>query len=131
MRRCGGAPFAEADPRVLPQSDSSPRYGMRRVFNACVNALLTADRTPASGSRLRLTSMVMSEPPDELRRAFQGLLNLALTRGRATPPCCDLGPGTRAAIDRVAGEHPESDADSIVAAYDEFQREHGERPTAD
>jgi hypothetical protein len=71
--------------------------------------------------------MVMSEPPDELRQAFQGLLNLALTLGgRATPSPSDLGPGTRAAIDVVAREHPDADADSIAAAYDEFQREHGE-----
>jgi hypothetical protein len=74
--------------------------------------------------------MVMSESLDELRQAFQGLLNLALTLGRATPSRFELGPGTRAAIDVVAREHPDADVDSIAAAYDEFQREHGEPSTA-
>jgi hypothetical protein len=71
---------------------------------------------------------VLSEPPsrDELRTTFQGLLNLALTRGRATSGCCSLGLGTRAAIDVVAYEHPDAEADCIAAAYDAFDREHGD-----
>ena len=71
---------------------------------------------------------MLDEPhsPDELRSTFQGLLNLALTRGRVTASSCALGPGTRAAIDVVAYEHPDADADCIAAAYDAFDREHGE-----
>jgi hypothetical protein len=70
---------------------------------------------------------VLSETPsrDELRRTFQELLNLALTRGRVTG-CCGLGPGTRAAIDVVAYDHPDAEAECIAAAYDAFEREHGD-----
>jgi hypothetical protein len=63
---------------------------------------------------------------DELRTTFQDLFNLALTRGRATPSCCGLGPATLAAIDAVAFDHPDAEADSIALAYDSFDREHGE-----
>jgi hypothetical protein len=70
---------------------------------------------------------MLAEPPtpEELRLTFQGLLNLALTRGRLTPPCCGLGPGTLAAINVVAFEHPDAEAELIADAYDAFQREHG------
>ena len=61
---------------------------------------------------------------DELRTIFQDLLNLALIRGRATPGGCCLGPDTLAAIDAVAYDHPDADADCIAAAYDSFEREH-------
>ena len=72
---------------------------------------------------------MLAEPPtpDELRSTFQGLLNLALTRGRVTPSCSGLGPNTLAAIDVVAYEHPDADADCIAAAYDAFDNEHGPR----
>jgi hypothetical protein len=71
---------------------------------------------------------MLADPPssDELRTTFQGLLNLALTRGRATPSCCGLGPSTLAAIDVIAYDHPHAEADCIAAAYDAFDREHGE-----
>ena len=71
---------------------------------------------------------VLAEPPspDELRTTFQGLLNQALTRGRATRSNCGLGPCTLAAIDVVAYDHPDAEADCIAAAYDAFHREHGE-----
>ena len=65
-------------------------------------------------------------PPDDLRATFQRLLNLALTRGRATPKCSGLGPETVAAIDGVAYDHPDAEAEGIAAAYDTFDREHGE-----
>ncbi|HEY2197297.1 MAG TPA: hypothetical protein VGH69_06270 [Mycobacterium sp.] len=71
---------------------------------------------------------MLSETPsrDERRTTFQELLNLALTRGRATSDCCGLGPGTRAAIDVVAYDHPDAEADCVAAAYDAFDREHGD-----
>ena len=76
---------------------------------------------------MRLASKAMStEPPDDLRLTFQQQLNLALTRGRATSPYSGLGPGTSAAIDSVAYNHPDADADSIAAAYDAFDCEHGD-----
>jgi hypothetical protein len=65
-------------------------------------------------------------PPDDLRMTSQGLLNLALTRGRATSDSCGLGSATRAAIDVVAYDHPDAEADCIAAAYDAFDREHGD-----
>jgi hypothetical protein len=70
---------------------------------------------------------MVAEPPspEQLRSTFQGLLNLALTRGRVTPGSCGLGPNTLAAIDIVAYEHPDAEADCIRAAYDAFEREHG------
>lgn len=39
--------------------------------------------------------------------------------------CSGLGPDTVAAIDEVAYEHPDADADCIASAYDAFEREHG------
>jgi len=69
---------------------------------------------------------MLAEPPsyDELRTTFD-LLNLALTRGRATPARCALGPSTLAAIDVVAYDHPDAEADCIAASYDAFRQEHG------
>jgi hypothetical protein len=75
---------------------------------------------------MRLASKEMSaEPPDDLRLAFQELLNLALTRGRVTPSCCVLGPHTCAAINLVAYDHPDAEPECIAAAYAAFDREHG------
>jgi len=59
-----------------------------------------------------------------LRETFQKLLNLALTRGLTAPSHCGLGPHTVAAIDVVANDHPDAEADYIAAAYDAFGREH-------
>jgi hypothetical protein len=64
---------------------------------------------------------------DDLRTTFQGLLNLALTHGRATPRRSGLGPDTLAAIDVVAHDHPYAEAESIAAAYDAFNRERGDK----
>jgi hypothetical protein len=71
---------------------------------------------------------MVAEPPtrEELRVIFQMLLNQALTRGRAPSGYSVLGPGTRAAIEAVAREHPDAEAECIAAAYDAFQLEHGE-----
>jgi hypothetical protein len=68
-----------------------------------------------------------AEPPrpDELRTTFQTLLNLALTRGRTTSSDSGLGPSTLAAINVVALEHPDAEAELIAAAYDAFRFEHG------
>ena len=60
-----------------------------------------------------------------MRLRFEGLLNLALTQGSCAPSTSGLGPGTRAAIDSVARDHPDAEADQIADAYDAFQREHG------
>jgi hypothetical protein len=60
-----------------------------------------------------------------LRSTFQEALNLALTRGRFTSIYSGLGSDTRAAIDVIAYDHPDADADTIAAAYDAFQHEHG------
>jgi hypothetical protein len=71
---------------------------------------------------------MLVEPPRSealLRSTFQGLLNLALTRGRFTTSASALGPDTRAAIDAVAYDHPDAEAECIAAAYDAFEREHG------
>jgi len=63
-----------------------------------------------------------------VRATFQGLLNLALTRGRATSGQLRAGVADpRAAIDAVAYDHPDAKADGIAAAYNAFDREHGER----
>jgi hypothetical protein len=69
-----------------------------------------------------------AEPPspEELRSTFQGLLDLALTRGRVASSSCGLGPNTLAAINVVTYEHPDAEADCIAAAYDAFDHEHGE-----
>ena len=71
---------------------------------------------------------MVAEPPSPelLRSTFQGLLNLALTRGRVASSSCGLGPNTLAAIDVVAYEHPDAEVESIAAAYDAFDHEHGE-----
>ena len=69
---------------------------------------------------------MLPEPPSVavLRETFQRVLNLALTRGRAAPSHCGLGPETLAAIDVVAYDHPDAEPDSIAAAYEAFDREH-------
>ncbi len=61
----------------------------------------------------------------KLRTVFQEQLNLAITQGQAPAPESDLGPATTAAIDRVAREHPDAEADDIAAAYDAFLLDHG------
>ena len=83
-------------------------------------------RAVPRGSDTPSVKAMSTDPPDDLRLTFQQFLNLALTRGRATSTCCGLGPGTSAAIDSVAYDHPDADADSIAAAYDAFDREHGD-----
>jgi hypothetical protein len=65
-----------------------------------------------------------SPTPEDLRQIFQGLLDLALTRGRVAPSSSGLGPSTTAAINVVAYEHPDAEAELIADAYDAFEREH-------
>src|SRR6476620_4327781 len=69
---------------------------------------------------------MLAEPPspEQLRSTFQGLLNLALTRGRVASSSCGLGPNTLAAINVVASDHPDAETDCIAAAYDAFDHEH-------
>ncbi|MEH3139725.1 MAG: hypothetical protein PGN37_05990 [Mycobacterium kyogaense] len=62
---------------------------------------------------------------DELRVNFQVLLNSALTHGRAAARDCGLGPATVEAINAIAYDHPDAEADAIAAAYDAFGAEHG------
>ena len=66
---------------------------------------------------------MLAEPdkPHKLRTTFQELLNHALTRGRVAPTPSCLGPTTRAAIDVVALDHPDAEAEVIAEAYDAFQ----------
>jgi hypothetical protein len=71
-------------------------------------------------------SLAERTSPDELRTTFQGLLNPALTRGRASPTWSRPWPRTVAAIDLVAYEHPNAEADCIAAAYDAFEHEYGD-----
>lgn len=66
-----------------------------------------------------------TSPPEGLRATFDDLLTLAITKGCTTAQCGGLGPGTRAAIDDIAFNHPDAEASSIAAAYDAFAREHG------
>jgi hypothetical protein len=70
---------------------------------------------------------MLAEPPtpEGLRATFQELLNLALTRGRVASSDVGLGPTTLAAINVVAREHPDAEAELIAGAYDAFEREHG------
>ncbi|TRW79461.1 hypothetical protein FK535_21965 [Mycolicibacterium sp. 018/SC-01/001] len=76
--------------------------------------------------------MATSVPSDdEMRVNFQVLLNNALTHGRAAARDCGLGPATIAAINAIAYDHPDAEADAIAAAYDAFGAEHvGEEPTS-
>jgi hypothetical protein len=67
----------------------------------------------------------MLAQPATPRSAFEELLNLALTRGSFTAGPCGLGAATIAAIDVIALEHPDADAELITDAYDAFEREHG------
>ena len=61
----------------------------------------------------------------DFKALFQQLLNLALTLGRIPPATCGLGPGTIAAIDTIAREHPEAITQLITDAFDAFKRERG------
>ena len=63
--------------------------------------------------------------PNGLHSTFHEVLNLALTQGRFTSSYSGLGPDTRAAIDVIAYDHPDADAETIAAAFDAYQREHG------
>lgn len=67
-----------------------------------------------------------ASPPsdDELRVNFQVLLNRALPHGRIAPQDCGLGPGTVAAINTIAYDHPDAEAETFAAAYDAFDKEH-------
>jgi len=58
---------------------------------------------------------MLAEPPspEQLRSTFQGLLNLALTRGRVASSSCGLGPNILAAINVVASEHPDAETDAL------------------
>ncbi|MCG7597676.1 hypothetical protein ACXYX3_12675 [Mycobacterium sp. C3-094] len=71
-----------------------------------------------------------SPTPDELRVNFQILLNSALTHGRAAARDCGLGPATIAAINAIAYDHPDAEADTVAAAYDAFSSEHGAQATS-
>lgn len=62
---------------------------------------------------------------DELRVNFQVLLNSALTHGRGATRECGLGPATIEAINAIAYDHPDAEADAVTAAYDAFDAEHG------
>ena len=68
-----------------------------------------------------LDESVAAEPRDR----FQEMLNCALTQGRCVGSDSGLGPATVAAIDAVAYEHPDAEADCIAAAYDAYLHEHG------
>jgi hypothetical protein len=54
---------------------------------------------------------------------FQEFLNLAITQGRIAARDTDLGPDTWAALDRVAGAHPEATPQLITDAYNALVRE--------
>lgn len=60
---------------------------------------------------------------DELRVNFQVLLNSALTHGRGATRECGLGRATIEAINAIAYDHPDAEADTIAAAYDAFDAE--------
>ena len=89
---------------------------------------MCTDAGARSSLRSATLGKMLAEPPspEQLRATFLGLLNLALTRGRVASSSCGLGPNTRAAINVVASEHPDAEADCIAAAYDAFDHEHGE-----
>lgn len=85
------------------------------------------ERGPRNAGRHPNLDWVLADPPrpDDLRLRFEGLLNLALTQGSWDSSTSGLGPRTLAAIEAVARDHPDADADQITNAYDAFQREHG------
>jgi hypothetical protein len=62
---------------------------------------------------------------NRVRATFQEFLNLAITQGRIPAHHTDLGPDTWAALDWVAGVHPEATPQLITDAYNAFIREHG------
>jgi hypothetical protein len=96
-------------------------------FNGPVNTKIKfAARTNGTLRPCLRSIRMTAELHGDLRLTFVGLLNLALTRGRATLPGCGLGPATAAAIDLVAYDHPDAEPESIAAAYDAFDREHAE-----
>ena len=67
----------------------------------------------------------MSSGEEDLRDAFQELLNCAIAHGLRPSRWIGLGDKTFTAIDAIAHEHPEATADHIAGAYDAFAREHG------
>jgi hypothetical protein len=99
----------------------------RRPQIRCVNVPQTVRQVGHRPRQPPTLAKVPAEPPlrDDLRVTFQGLLNLALTRGRVTPAHTSLEPDTCAAIDVVAYEHPHAEPECIAAAYEAFESEHG------
>jgi len=65
------------------------------------------------------------------RWIFQNLLNSAIVGGRLPTVTATLGSQTWMAIDSVARAHPDATADDIAVAYEAFEREHGQRLTAE
>jgi hypothetical protein len=63
--------------------------------------------------------------PDAIRNRFKQLLHGAIIRGDVATGDVGLGPRTRAAIARVADEHPEAPAMLVAQAYETFRDEHG------
>jgi hypothetical protein len=69
--------------------------------------------------------MCVEHSPQELHQRFCRLLHHALAQGGTPDERTGLGPRTRAAVARVAREHPEATVDLIADAYDAFHLEHG------
>lgn len=91
--------------------------------------LMRIARMHHAGTSAFSVTVVFAKPPsdDELRISFQALLNRALTHGRAraAPRGYGLGPDTVAAIEAIAYDHPDAEAECIAAADNAFAREHG------
>ena len=67
---------------------------------------------------------MFEESTDLVDRTFRDVLNQAIIAGRRPRRTALLGPGTWAAIDALAREHPDATAHHLAAVYDAFQREH-------
>lgn len=68
--------------------------------------------------------------PDDLRLVFQSSLIDAIAAGRDPEADSVLGPATKRAIAAIARAHPEASTDSIVMAYEAFDRERTDLPRA-
>ena len=64
------------------------------------------------------------DPQPDSTSQFHRVLHRALADGRPLPAEARFGPGTRAAVNQLAQEHPYAPTELINSAFDAFDREH-------
>ncbi len=80
----------------------------------------TTTRCTLCRKDFRATAVIDKLCERHLPEQFRTTFNAALTQGKDLGGATDLGPFTRAAIARVAADHPEATCEIIAATYEVF-----------